>query len=190
MKMNSTTETNKTIAILGATNSVGSAIARRLAKSRYRLMLMSDDVRELHQLHQEISAHRDNTSEIMYIDCAKEASWEADIIINATPLEKDEAVAIKIRDVAVGKTVISVSTWGTDSSASERLQALLPYSSVINMSHITLNAGSADERVNVFLACKDSDALVEAAQVLSSAGFDPVVVGDPSINKTQNVQSV
>ena len=184
MKAGNRIATNKTIAVLGATNSVGSAMARRIARSAYRLLLMSEDTQNLVALHKHLTKGRPENPEIICVDCVKDASWEADVIIDATPPDQDKEVAEKIRDVAVGKTVISVSDWEMDSSAAEQLQALLPYSSVVNMCNITLSAVVSDERINVFLQGRDVDAILEAAQVLSSAGFDPVVVGDYSINKT------
>lgn len=132
--------TQETIAILGATGATGSDIAKRLAKSPYRLLLMSESAQDLNKLQKNISNDSQTTSEIISIHCAKEASWEADIIIVATTSETLTEVADKIRDVAVGKIVISMlgplsnSHDGVlaalDSNAAEELKRLLPFSTI------------------------------------------------------------
>src|SRR4051812_12633162 len=99
--------TKKTIAILGATGNMGSAIARALSKnSRYRLLLMSRDEKKLVDLKLELEK---SGTEAYALSCVTEASWEADIIILATPYEAEKEIAQKIREVAVGKIVISIS---------------------------------------------------------------------------------
>jgi predicted dinucleotide-binding enzyme len=95
----------KTIAIVGATGSMGSAIANALSKNKkYRLLLMSTDETKLVGLKLKLQKAG---AEVYALSCAKEASWEADIIFVATPYGAEKDVAEKIRDVVTGKVVIS-----------------------------------------------------------------------------------
>jgi 8-hydroxy-5-deazaflavin:NADPH oxidoreductase len=98
--------TIKTIAIVGATGNMGSAIAKSLSKnSSFRLLLMSNNHDKLEDL--KLSLEKSGT-DVISLNCAKEASWEADIIIVATPYEAEKEVAERIREVASGKIVISI----------------------------------------------------------------------------------
>src|SRR6185436_2560737 len=131
---------NKTIAIIGATGNVGSAIAKCLSVTNNRLLLMANEADHLAQLISEIKL-TSSSAEIESASCAKEASWEADIIIVATSSQEGKEIAERIREVAIGKIVISVSqpingylniaASPSNISASEELQALLPHSKVV-----------------------------------------------------------
>ncbi len=184
----------KTIAIVGAASKVGSAIARSL-QGKYTLLLMSSDNAAVEDLKSELS---NSSAEVYALSCAKDAAWEADIIIVATPYSEDRKVADKIKDVAVGKIVISVSNplddsnnpgIPDDSSAAEELQRLLPHSKVVK----TFNTSFAAEfmttvrdgkMVDAFIAGNNSDAVDTASRVVASAGFKPVVVGDLTMSRT------
>lgn len=189
----------KTIAILGATSDAGSAVARRLASSPYQLMLMSEDAQDLDSLHKSIMDDTQGTSEVFSVDCAKEASWEADIIVVATPYDRLNEVAEKIRDVSVGKVVICMSGESSPSyngvltalrsSAAEELQRLLPHSSVVK----TLNTRFVADfftpiidgkRVDVLLAGNSSEAVAEVQEIVKSVGFNAVVVGHLDMSGT------
>jgi hypothetical protein len=191
--------TKKTIAIIDATGNVGSAIAGGLAKSPYRLLLMSEDVQKLHDLRKQIIEKSGRKAEIILNACAKEASWEADIIIVATPRKANKEVAEKIRDVAIGKIVISISNpldsaihepvASPGTSAAEELQKLLPHSSVVKTVNTTFAAGfftpTVDgNRADAFIAGNNSDALDEVSEVIHSTGLNPMVVGDLSVSRS------
>jgi predicted dinucleotide-binding enzyme len=137
--------TIKTIAIVGASGKMGSAIARSL-QGKYRLLLMSRDEAKLIDLKSELSKSTPD-QEVYAVSCAREAAWEADIIIIATPYETEREVAEKIREVAVGKIVISISNppdsqlvTSEDFSAAEQLQRQLPYSKVVKRFNTTFAA--------------------------------------------------
>src|SRR5690606_8727846 len=98
----------QTIAIIGATGNMGSAISKSLAKGNYRLLLKSNDVEKLSSLVGDILDVYP-TADIEGMVCSKNASWEADIIINAVPFEADKEVAERIREVANQKIVISIA---------------------------------------------------------------------------------
>lgn len=189
----------KTIAIIGATETMGSAIARSLSKSNpYRLLLMSDEPEKLADLRTEIEKNAQH-QEVFAMSCAREASWEADIIIVATPYESEKEIAEKIREVATGKIVISISNLlnqpgnelatSSGTSAAEELQRLLPTSKVVktfnttfadNFKTTTIDSKTAD----VFIAGNNGNAVETVAEIVRTAGLNPIVAGDLSVSRT------
>lgn len=123
----------KTIAIIGATGATGGVIARWLAKSGYRLLLISTEQNELREMVSEL-AISSPAAEVEGMDCMFNASWEADLVIMAVPARDEQEVACRISEVTRGKTVISISS-RIDDSAKPNLQQLLPYSRVMKLYH-------------------------------------------------------
>ena len=196
-------QTKQTIAIIGATGNMGSAISKSLAKGNYRLLLKANDQEKLQALVQEI--HGSNTSaDVEGIECPKDASWEADIIIAAVPYEAEKEVAEKIREVANQKIVISITnplnetynglTTEPGTSAAEELQNLLPNSKVVKAFNTTFAADFATpvidgEQADAFIAGNDTEALQTVSELVSTAGFNPIVAGDLSVSRTlENMQ--
>ena len=195
--------TNKTIAIIGASGNMGSAIAKSLATSPYRLLLFGKEEAKLRSLLKEITNKK---ADAQIIGCAADASWEADIIIAAVPFAAEKEIAEKIRQVATGKIVISISnplnetytgllTDGNTSSA-EELQKLLPHSKVIKAFNTTF-AGDFSQPVidgktiDAFIAGDDEESLETVSDVVRAAGFNPVKAGALAISRTlENMQSL
>jgi NADPH-dependent F420 reductase len=189
----------KTIAIVGATGNMGSAIAKSLAPAGiYRLLLMSNDQQKLVELKSTLQKSGSKT-EIFTVGCAREASWEADIIIVATPYASEREVADKIREVATGKIVISISNplnaqfsdlvTSPSTSAAEELQKLLPDSKVVKTFNTTFAANFTTpvidgKTADAFVAGNNGDAVDTVSQVVKSAGFNPIVVGDLTVSRT------
>jgi predicted dinucleotide-binding enzyme len=185
----------KTIAIVGATEKRGSSIAKSLSKGNYHLLLMSEEAERLQVLKNElIGSH----AEIETMGCAKDACWEADIIIVATPYEKEKEIAERIKEVATGKIVISVSnpldrTYeklfpSPNNSAAEELQRLLPYSKVVKTFSTVYVENFVSplikgETADTFLAGNNGDAIETVSQMIKDAGFNPFVVGDLSMSR-------
>ena len=187
----------QTIAIIGADEIVGSAIAKSLSKSDYRLILVSKDHKESDILKSNL-LNGGAKAEIETDSCAKEASWEADIILMATPYEAEKEVIEKIKDVAVAKVVISISTPSTrnyknqaqspETSAAEELQKLLPYSKVVKTFNTVfarnyITSMISSKNGETFIAGNNSDALEAVSKLVLSAGFIPIVVGDLSVSR-------
>lgn len=191
-------KTKETIAIIGATGNMGSAIARNLAKHNYRLILMSRNAEELSELKDSLSTM--NTKAMIDTnDCVKDVSWEADIIILASPYEGEKEIAEKIREVATGKIVISISNplnanysdlvTSSDTSAAEELQKLLPNSKVVKAFNTTFAADFSSPVIDgkisdAFIAANNGNALEVVASIVAAAGFNPVVAGDLSVSRT------
>ena len=189
----------KTIAIVGATGNMGSAIAKSLSiKGNYRLLLASNDLDKLVDLKLQLDKSKTGT-ETFTISCAREASWEADIIIVDTPYGTEKEVAEKIREVATGKVVISISNvpkrsyydlvTSRGTSAAEELQKLLPNSKVVKTFNSTFAADFMTpfidgKTVDVFIAGNNSDAVEIVSEIVKAVGFNPMVAGDLTVSRS------
>ena len=188
---------NKTIAVIGATGNVGSAIAKCLSVTSNRLLLMSNEAEALAQLISEIR-FASPAVEIESATCAKEASWEADLIVVASSSIEGKEIAERIREVAIGKIVISVSqpingclnivASPSNISAAEELQQLLPHSKVVK----TFNTAFALDRftpksicnfADSFIAGNNGAAVDTVVELVRSADFNPIPVGDLSASR-------
>ena len=196
-------QTKQTIAIIGATGNMGSAIARSLAKGNYRLLLFGKDALKVRELETGIKKVHD-TADVEGITCSYTAGWEADIIISALPYPAEKELAEKIKEVANQKIVISIANPLNDTydglvtapntSAAEQLQNLLPHSKVIKAFNTTF-AGAFSQpvidgkQVDAFIAGNDVEALETVSELVKTAGFNPIVAGDLSLSRTlENMQ--
>ena len=195
--------TKQTIAIIGATGSMGSAISTSRAKGNSRLLLCANQSDKARALAQEIK--KDNpAADVESLDCTVNASWEADIIISAVPYHAEKDVVSKIKEVANQKIVISIANplnetydglvTAPDTSAAEELQKLLPHAKVVKAFNTTFAADFstpviAGKQVDAFIAGNDEDALETVKELVSTAGFRPIVAGDLSVSRTlENMQ--
>lgn len=190
-------KTKLTIAIIGASGKMGSAISKSISGGNYRLLLLADKDGKVQNLINHIQ--RINPSaDVEAVNCSKEASWEADIIISAVPYSAEKEVAEKIKDVANQKIVISITNPlnrnydGLETaytSAAEELQKLLPNSKIVKAFNTTFAAefsipATNGEQVDSFIAGNDEEALQTVSELVSTGGFNPVIAGDLSISRT------
>jgi 8-hydroxy-5-deazaflavin:NADPH oxidoreductase len=196
-------QTKQTIAIIGATGNMGSAISRSLAKGSYRLLLKGSKKEELDALVNTIKSQNAD-ADVEAALCPTEASWEADIIILAVPYYAEKEIAPQIREVANQKIVISIANplnetfnglvTSPETSAAEELQKLLPDSKVIKAFNTTFAADFSapvidGRQVDAFIAGNDQEALQTVTDVVSAAGFNPIVAGELSVSRTlENMQ--
>lgn len=181
--------TPKTIAIVGATGKMGSVIARSLADARYRLVLMATNRERLVALAKELVQIYD--ADVIVVATAREAAWEADLVVLAVPAEVEMQVASLIREVVAGKIVISISARDNrkaDVSAAEELQRKLPYSKVVktfNTAHISTYVSPAVSCKTsvVFIAGNNGHAVSVVSDLAKKAGFSPMIVGDLSASR-------
>ncbi|MBS1542207.1 MAG: hypothetical protein JST14_01130 [Bacteroidetes bacterium] len=119
-----------TIAIVGATRPNGLALAHELAGNQCRLVLMSDDQSALSNIKGKLAGL---AAEILTQDCAKEACWEAEVIILAVNETDALTVARKIKEVATGKTIIYVPDHlqAEGTSLSDKLAGIMPFSRIV-----------------------------------------------------------
>lgn len=139
-----------TIAILGATEVSGAAVAKSLAKDRFRLLLFGHDDTQLAALFDEIKILNPR-ADIDCLHCVVDASWEADLIISAVPTGSERELAEKIREVCTQKILLIVSAKqeglggepSRDKSSVEEIQQLLPDSKVVQTFSIEFAADFA-----------------------------------------------
>ena len=190
--------TKQTIAIIGATGNMGSAIAKSLSKGNYRLLLKSGKAEALDALVAEIKKDH-AAADVEASVCPKDASWEADIIILAIPYAAEAEVSERIKEVANQKIVISIAnplneTYNglvtpPDSSAGEELQKILPHSKVVKAFNTTFAADFAapvidGKQTDAFIAGNDDEAVQTVTELVQTAGFNPIVAGDLSVSGT------
>jgi len=195
--------TKQTIAIIGASGNMGSAISKSLSKGSYRLLLCSDEGGKVQSVVDEIK-NSNSSADVEVMNCSMEASWEADIIIVAVPYAAEKEVAAKIKEVANQKIVISISNplnqtfdglaTAPDTSAAEELQKLLPNSKVVKAFNTTFAADFATpvidgKQVDAFIAGNDEEGLQTVSELVSTAGFNPIIAGDLTVSRTlENMQ--
>ena len=179
----------KTIAIIGATEIMGAAIAKNLSKRNYRLLLFGHEVEKMDSLVAEIKC-LSPTTDIEYLHCLVDASWEADIIISALPCGGEKQIADRIREVATQKIVIICSSQmdsgeivSSRISAAEELQNLLPYSKIVKTFNSTLASDIArltaeGQEIDSFIAGNDPEAVQIVREIVSNAGFHPIIAGE------------
>ncbi|MCC9138480.1 NADPH-dependent F420 reductase [Pontibacter silvestris] len=191
-------KTMQTIAIIGASGNMGSAISKSLSKGNYRLLLCASRQDKVQAVVEEIKSGNP-AADVETIDCSVEASWEADIIIVAVPFAAEKEVAQKIREVANQKVFISISNplndtynglvTAPDTSAAEELQKLLPNAKVVKAFNTTFAADFATpviagQQADAFIAGNDEEALQTVSELVSTAGFNPIVAGDLAVSRT------
>ena len=191
-------QTKQTIAIIGATGNMGSAISKSLSRGNYRLLLKSSDQQKLDALVKEIKGNRP-AAEVEGMACPTEAGWEADIIILAVPYQAEKEIVSKISKVANQKIVISIANplnetydglvTAPDTSAAEELQKLLPHAKVIKAFNTTFAADFstpviAGKQVDAFIAGNDEEALTTVSELVKTAGFNPIVAGELAVSRT------
>ncbi|KIC91265.1 NADPH-dependent F420 reductase [Flavihumibacter sp. ZG627] len=196
-------KTKQTIAVIGATGNMGSAISRSIATGNYRLLLIGGKPEEAKALAKQIRKENES-ADVEGIECSVEATWEADIIIAAVPYEAEKAVAEKIREKANQKIVVSISNplnstydglvTSPDISAAEELQKLLPNSKVVKAFNTTFAADFSTpviegKQVDAFIAGNDEEALKTVSELVGTAGFSPLIAGDLQVSRTlENMQ--
>ena len=177
----------KTIAVIGAAGNMGSGLARNLAAAGYRVLLAGEDQSKLEDLLGAITKSSPR-ADVAVIDCSKNASWEADVIIPAVPYQAQADVASKIKDVVAGKIVVSIvnplnDTYdglltGPTTSAAEELAALLPYSKVVKAFNTVFAADFKTPKIagqiaNAFVAGDDAEAAAVVAELVNAARSKP-----------------
>ena len=191
-------QTKQTIAIIGATGNMGSAISKGLAKGNYRLLLCGDDLSKTKSLTHQIKS-LNPSADVEEIDCSVDACWQADIIIAAVPYAAEKEVASRIKDVANQKIVISIANpmnetydglvTAPDSSAAEELQKLLPHSKVVKAFNTTFAADFSTpvidgKQVDAFIAGDDDASVKSVAELVKTVGFNPIEAGKLAVSGT------
>lgn len=182
---------------------MGSAISRSLAAGNYRLLLCGNEPESINKLVTEIKSSN-ASADVESLPCTVNASWEADIIISAVPYQAEKEIASKIREVANQKIVISIANplnetydgllTASQSSAAEELQELLPHSKIVKAFNTTFAADFQrpiidGKQADAFIAGNDKESVNMVSELVSAAGFNPVIAGDLPVSRTlENMQ--
>lgn len=153
----------KTIAIVGATETLGRIIVKKFASMPYRLLLISNEINELDNLRNDLSARYPET-EIESLDCVKDGCWEADIIILAVPCENIKQVAERIKEVATQKIVVEIFA-GKESR--EELRNTLRYSKLVSI--------SGDFQSEILISGEDKAVNEEIRKIFNLADFHAAI---------------
>jgi NADPH-dependent F420 reductase len=190
--------TKQTIAVIGATGNMGSAIAKNLSKGNNRVLLFANNQDKVKAVVSEIKSNN-ASADVEAFECPTNAAWEADVIILAVPYLAEKEIAVKIKEVVNTKIVISIANplnetysglvTAPDTSAAEELQKLLPNSKVVKAFNTTFAAIFSTsvidgKQVDAFIAGNDTDALETVSALVTTAGFNPIVAGDLSVSRT------
>ena len=182
---------------------MGSAISKNLSKGNYRILLFANDKEKVETVVNDIKSHN-AAADVEALECPTDASWEADIIVFAVPYQAEKELAERIRAVANQKIVISIANplneayhglvTSPDTSAAEELQKLLPNSKVVKAFNTTFAADFASpvidgKQADAFIAGNDEEAVNTVSELVTTAGFNPIVAGDLSVSRTlENMQ--
>ncbi len=169
--------TKKTIAVIGATDEKEVAFAKSLLSGPYRLLLIAEDDEKLIQLQEEIKAVNE-TAEVEVIKCAREACWEADIIIPFNPYPINNELVQNIKEVSVGKVVVNfVSSIESFDANKEKLQELLPYSKIVTVEDIMVFWSEKDQIINskATVISNDEEALEIVSELLKTKNLNPII---------------
>lgn len=190
--------TKQTIAIIGATGNMGSALAKTLSKGNNRLLLFANNQEKVKALVDDIKSSN-KKADVEGIECPTNASWEADIIVMAVPFAAEKEIATRIKEVANQKVVISIANplnenydglvTPPNTSAAEELQKLLPNSKVVKafntvFATVFTTPVIDDKQVDVLIAGNDGNAMVTVSELVQTAGFNPVVTGELLVSRT------
>ncbi len=179
----------ETIAVIGAAGRLGSTLARRLARGGRSLLLHDLDAQRLEELIGTIT-NETPEADVEAVATARDAGWEADVVIPAVPYEAQIAVACEIRQVVTRKIVVSVANPLTErldalvtpTSAAEELAHVLCHSRVVKAFNTVSAADILHPAVHgvpfdCFIAGDDEDALRTVSRLVTDVGLNPVVVG-------------
>ena len=160
-----------TVAIIGASGSLGAYIAKGLCSGPYRLLLMDTHLQSLDALKTEINLLC-KSAEVDVLQCCRDASWEADIILLAVGKPMD--IVQEIEEVATRKVVINIVSPGR---VSEDLQQMLPFSKVVN---VVLNSAFEEPALAIespvaFVEGYEEDAMKTTVDMMTLVGFNTVV---------------
>lgn len=188
---------NKTIAIIGATGNMGTALSKSLARAGYSLLLYGRDRKDIDKLMGEISSG--DKSRVGVAESLDKIGEKADMLILAVPYEAEQELANEIKDSVNGKIVISISNplnesydglvTDPDTSAAEELQAALPNATVVKSFNTVFAADYAQpniggKQIDAFVAGDDEGAVKMVSDIVASMGLNPLVAGKLSTSRT------
>jgi predicted dinucleotide-binding enzyme len=183
------TISDRTVAIIG-TGNIGSTIATNLAAGGQDVLLASRDQETARKLASSLDGHAEAVT-------VGEAVERADVLVLAVWLDADRQLIAEYGDQLAGKVIVDPSnavgpdgkggyrkTIGEQESSGQILAGLLPAGTRLVKAFGTLSAGTLaavarqePERAVLFYAADDDAAGDLVANLIRTAGYEPVCVG-------------
>jgi len=174
------------IGIIG-TGDIGGALARHWAKAGYELLISSRHPEQLQALATELGPK-------VRVGTPREAAAFGEVVLVSVPYHATAQVgrdyAAELKDKVVldtgnpypsrdGEMAVRDRERGTGVASKEYLPGtkLVRAFNAINSGPLANEANRKPEKIGIPLASDHADALKLAAQLVTDAGFDPVVVG-------------
>lgn len=177
------------IGIIG-TGDIGGALARHWAKAGHQLLISSRHPEQLKPLAEELGSN-------VKVGTPREAAAFGEVVLVSVPYHATPQVGRDYAAELKGKVVLDTGNpypsrdgemavrdrqRGTGVAAKEYLPGtkLVRAFNAINAGPLAKQAFDKPERIGIPLASDHPEALKVAEQLVTDAGFDPVVVGDLS----------
>jgi hypothetical protein len=138
----------RTIAVIGAAEKRNFPVLKELSE-HYQLLLFDKNPKALSAIHESLLA-QNRHGFIEKMDCAVNASWEADIIIILSGFcINDAAVVEKIKEVATAKVIIIImeneDEFTTSISNELSFDLLFPHSKIVEIINISTDENTQKE---------------------------------------------
>jgi hypothetical protein len=163
----------RTIAVIGASEERNFLVLKELSQ-RYQLLLFDKNEKALTYIHEKLLV-ANRYSYIEKMNCAVNASWEADVIILCGFCINDEQIVRKIKEVATGKIIIIMENDDDFiKSINQQLSfdLIFPHSKIVEIINIS---NKKEEEKEFLLEGHDSRALDTISAIFESVGFTTYV---------------
>jgi hypothetical protein len=163
----------RTIAIIGAAEKRNFTVLKELG-AQYQLLLFDKDQDALSEIHESLLA-QNRYGYIEKMDCAVNASWEADIIILSGFCINDVAAVEKIKGVATAKIIIVMENDDEFTSSTNNqlsFDLIFPHSKIVEIINISIDENTEKE---FLLEGHNSKALDTVSGIFEGCGFTTYV---------------
>jgi len=161
--------TKQTVAIIGSSSVLGSAIAQGLCKRNYRLLLFDEDPAEAQKLYDRIcTSSESEEADVEVLDCQHLASWEADVIIITLQENEIDIISRKVQDVVTQK-IVCVILKSDNIQGLEEVESHFPNSKIVGL------ISSANTPNQVGILSRHTRALQMVQKMALNVGFEPVL---------------
>ncbi|NGY38514.1 hypothetical protein FQU23_013465 [Flavobacterium sp. XN-5] len=159
----------RTIAVIGAAEKRNFTVLKELGE-QFQLLLFDKDQDALSEIHESLLA-QNRHGYIEKMDCAVNASWEADIIILSGFCINDAAAVEKIKEVATAKIIIVMENEEEfTSSINNQLSfdLIFPHSKIVEIINLSIDENTEKE---FLLEGHNSKALDTVSGIFEGCGF-------------------
>jgi hypothetical protein len=168
-----TMENVRTIAVIGASEERNFPVIKELSE-RYHLLLFDKNEDALSDIHERLVA-QNRHGNIEKMNCAINASWEADIIILSGLYVNDEDVVEKIKEVATAKIIIIMENEDDFTKSISRqlnFDLIFPHSKIVEIISVSTDRMAEKE---FLLEGHNSKALDTVSGIFDRCGFTTFV---------------